>query len=157
MKVFFTFPTTSYWRVWVEQSWSIHTCRRANNVHADTQKYSSTYLLNTEKEFLLRRERSRRLVRDAGWVPTAPSVQKVYIAICDSPLNPPLSHYGSGLPVKPMSWQGHEIQYSVVCPLSCACLIINNPPFEIVICIILCHRASDTQNAGKSLNNSSVF
>lgn len=77
-----------------------------------------------------------------------PSVKKVYIAICDSPLNPPLSLYGSGLPVKPMSWQGHEIQYSVISPL-----IINNPPFKILISIILCHRTCDVQNAGKWLKH----
>lgn len=55
--------------------------------------------------------------RDTDRVPGRPSVKKVYIAISGSPLNPPLSLYGSGLLVKPMSWQGHEIQYSVICPL----------------------------------------
>lgn len=56
-------------------------------------------------------------VTETDGVPGRPSVKKVYIAISHSPLNPPLSLYGNGLLVKPMSWQGHEIQYSVISPL----------------------------------------
>ena len=48
-----------------------------------------------------------------------------------------------------MSWQGHEIQYSVICPPSSARLIINNPPFKIVICIISCHPASECRKVIK--------
>lgn len=63
-------------------------------------------------------------------VPGRQSVKKVFIANSLSLLNPALSLYGSGLVVKPMSWQGHEIQYSVICP-SWTCLIINNRPLGL--------------------------
>lgn len=73
--------------------------------------------------------------RRDGPSPSRTSAWKVYIATCSSPPNPPRSLYGSGLAVKPMSWQGHEIQYTVFGPFS-ACPIKNNPPSKILICIL---------------------
>jgi len=73
-------------------------------------------------------------VGDAVRVP-ADRGPEVYIA---SPLNPPLSLYGGGLVVTPIGWQGHDHA-----PVSRS-LIINNPPFQTVICIISFHPADGT-------------
>ncbi len=55
-------------------------------------------------------------------------------------------------------WAGKVMKYSTVSSgLSSARFIINNPPFKIVIRIILCHRASDRQNAAKWLNHSGIL
>lgn len=42
-------------------------------------------------------------------------------------------------------------------PPSTACLIINNPPFNIVICIILSHQVSDRQNSRKKWNRRDIL
>lgn len=89
-----------------------------------TKKNNSSFLTSlrdwAREAFLTWREQRRPLVKshtDVDRVPGRPAVKKVYIAICHSPPNPPLSLYGSGSAVKPMSWQGHEIQYRVIGPL----------------------------------------
>lgn len=70
-------------------------------------------------------------------VPDRTRLMMVYIAICQIPSGPLLSLYGRGLVVKPISWQGHEIQYRAFVPCSLLPrLIKNNPPFKILISII---------------------